>query len=171
MGSRLTVHRVSKPCRTYSRFAFSNKLPETSVFAGRGVSFCCWYVLCLRLTALGVYPPRVKCFELKELSMKFERRLDAPAIQFLPLTEDYTKMVFLRTDRYKKSRANTKRFLSVEKSREILWRGFDLFCRYLEFHAQFGTYFKIRVPKVHPTFCTHFLLLVRPRYYVRLCVM
>ena len=65
----------------------------------------------------GVYKPRVKCFQTSELSMKFERYLDNEVVQFEVLSEDYTKMVFLQADRS------------------------------VEFHAQYGSHFKARIPK------------------------
>uniref|UniRef100_A0A6B2KZ55 Uncharacterized protein n=1 Tax=Arcella intermedia TaxID=1963864 RepID=A0A6B2KZ55_9EUKA len=69
------------------------------------------------LVATGTYPPTVKVYSLKDLSISFERRLDSLVTQFQVLSDDYSKMVFLRNDRY------------------------------LEFHAKFGKYHTIRVPK------------------------
>ncbi|KAL6058790.1 Nucleolar protein 10 [Balamuthia mandrillaris] len=69
------------------------------------------------LVATGIYKPQVKVFELAELSMKFERHLDSEIVQFQILSEDFSKMVFLHSDRT------------------------------VEFHARFGTYHKTRIPK------------------------
>jgi len=69
------------------------------------------------LIATGTYPPQVKVFELSQLSMKFERHLDCEVAQFQILSEDFSKLVFLRRDRT------------------------------IEFHAQFGRYYEIRIPK------------------------
>ena len=34
------------------------------------------------IAATGTYPPNLKVFDVRELSMKFERRMDAEAVQF-----------------------------------------------------------------------------------------
>lgn len=70
------------------------------------------------LAAVGMYPPQVKVYELEQLSMKFERHMDCEVIQFEILSDDYSKMAFLQSDRT------------------------------IEFHAKFGTYYKTRIPKV-----------------------
>lgn len=65
----------------------------------------------------GVYKPRVRCYDVKQLSMKFERCLDAEIVRIIPLSEDYSKFVTLQSDRY------------------------------VEFHVQHGCYYKTRIPK------------------------
>eukprot|EP00197_Chlamydomonas_leiostraca_P004092 CAMPEP_0202871522 /NCGR_PEP_ID=MMETSP1391-20130828/18922_1 /ASSEMBLY_ACC=CAM_ASM_000867 /TAXON_ID=1034604 /ORGANISM="Chlamydomonas leiostraca, Strain SAG 11-49" /LENGTH=663 /DNA_ID=CAMNT_0049552351 /DNA_START=89 /DNA_END=2076 /DNA_ORIENTATION=- len=67
--------------------------------------------------ATGYHPPMVKVFDLANLSLKFDRHLDAEIVDFQILTEDYSKAVFLCTDR--------------------------TVC----FHARFGSYHKTRVPR------------------------
>lgn len=67
--------------------------------------------------ASGVYKPRVKCFDVTQYSMKFERCFDSECIKYKILSDDYSKAVFLHNDRY------------------------------VEFHAQYGKYYKIRIPK------------------------
>ena len=42
--------------------------------------------------ATGVYKPRVRCYDVNHLSMKFERCLDAEVVHFSILSEDYTKV-------------------------------------------------------------------------------
>nr|CAD1830273.1 unnamed protein product [Ananas comosus var. bracteatus] len=49
--------------------------------------------------ASGIYPPQVKVYELKQLSMKFERHLISEIINFQVLEEDYSKIAFLCSDR------------------------------------------------------------------------
>ena len=49
--------------------------------------------------ATGIYKPRVRCYDLHNLGMKFERCLDSEVVSFEVLSEDYTKMVFLHCDR------------------------------------------------------------------------
>lgn len=65
----------------------------------------------------GYHPPRVRVYDVSQLSMKFERHLDAEIVDFQILTDDYSKVVFLCTDRT------------------------------LNFHARFGGYYKTRIPK------------------------
>ena len=69
------------------------------------------------ISLTGVYKPRVKCFDVSQLSMKFERCFDSECVKMKVLSEDYSKVVFLHNDRY------------------------------IEFHAQYGKYYKTRIPK------------------------
>ena len=47
----------------------------------------------------GTYPPVVKVYDVRELSMKFERNLDQEVVQFQILSDDFGKFAFLHTDR------------------------------------------------------------------------
>ncbi|KAM0909238.1 hypothetical protein ACQ4PT_014950 [Festuca glaucescens] len=49
--------------------------------------------------ASGIYPPQMKVFELKELSMKFERHMISEIVDFEVLGDDYAKLAFLCADR------------------------------------------------------------------------
>lgn len=69
------------------------------------------------ILATGTYKPRVKCYEVAALSLKFERCFDAEVIQFDVLSDDYSKLVFLQEDRH------------------------------VEFHSQAGRWFRMRIPK------------------------
>ncbi|XP_057375399.1 nucleolar protein 10-like isoform X1 [Daphnia carinata] len=69
------------------------------------------------IMATGIYKPRVRCYEVANLSMKFERCMDSEVIKFEMLSEDYSKVVFLQCDRF------------------------------VEFHAQYGRYYRTRIPK------------------------
>ena len=40
----------------------------------------------------GTYKPRLRCYDVNQLSMKFERGLDAEVIKFMFLEEDYGKV-------------------------------------------------------------------------------
>lgn len=51
------------------------------------------------LVAAGLYPPRLRCFDTAQLSMKFERYLEADIVDFQILTDDYCKIVYLCRDR------------------------------------------------------------------------
>jgi len=44
------------------------------------------------IIATGVYKPRVRCYDVKNLSMKFERCFDSEVVKFLILSEDYSKV-------------------------------------------------------------------------------
>ena len=67
--------------------------------------------------ATGVYKPRVRCYDVNQLAMKFERCFDEEVVKFEILSDDYTKLVFLFVDRY------------------------------VEIHSQFGRYYRIRIPR------------------------
>ncbi|CAF0814445.1 unnamed protein product [Didymodactylos carnosus] len=65
----------------------------------------------------GLYKPRVRCYDVNELSLKFERCFDNECIKMKILSDDYSKVVFMHTNRY------------------------------IEFHAQSGNYYTTRIPK------------------------
>lgn len=44
------------------------------------------------ILATGTYKPRVKCYEVAALSLKFERCFDSEVIQFDVLSDDYSKV-------------------------------------------------------------------------------
>ncbi|CAD6194183.1 unnamed protein product [Caenorhabditis auriculariae] len=66
--------------------------------------------------ASGSYKPFIKCYDLSNLSLKFERGLDADVIKMIVLSEDFSKLVILEQERY------------------------------IEMHATFGRYFRMRMP-------------------------
>ena len=43
--------------------------------------------------ALGTYKPRMKCFDVRDLGMKFERCFDSEAVAFDFLSDDYSKLL------------------------------------------------------------------------------
>jgi len=67
--------------------------------------------------ATGIYPPEVRIFDAQELGMKHLRGLNAEVVDFMFLSDDYRKLVFLMDDRN------------------------------VEFHAQYGFHHRLRVPK------------------------
>ncbi|XP_076651858.1 nucleolar protein 10-like [Halictus rubicundus] len=69
------------------------------------------------ILATGIYKPRVKCFDVQNLSLKFERCFDSEVVTFDILSDDYSKLVFLHCDRT------------------------------IEFHVAHGRYFRLRVPR------------------------
>ncbi|XP_038057332.1 nucleolar protein 10-like [Patiria miniata] len=93
------------------------------------------------ILATGTYKPRVRCYEVTQLSMKFERCFDSEVVKFHVLSEDYSKIVFLQCDRY------------------------------VEFHARYGRYHRLRIPKFgrdlayHEPSCDLFLVGASPEVY------
>ena len=91
--------------------------------------------------ATGVYKPCVKCYDVNQLSLKFDRGLDSEVVKFCILSEDYSKLAFLQTDRY------------------------------LELHIRSGTYFRVRVPSFgrdlayHPPSCELYVVGASPDVY------
>ncbi|KAJ0410701.1 hypothetical protein ATCC90586_008286 [Pythium insidiosum] len=77
------------------------------------------------IIATGMYPPSVKVFDVRELSIKFERRLDAEVVQFEVLSADFGKLAFLQSDRT------------------------------LAFHAPYGSHYNLRIPKFGRDMCYH----------------
>ncbi len=51
------------------------------------------------ILACGTYSPRIRCYELEQLSMKFERYVDAEVVDMTLLGDDYGKMALLLSDR------------------------------------------------------------------------
>ena len=68
------------------------------------------------ICAAGGYPPQVKVYDVKELSMKCERHVDAQIVSMLILSEDFSKLCFLGADRS------------------------------VSFHAKYGTHYTTRIP-------------------------
>lgn len=69
------------------------------------------------IIATGTYKPRVRCYDVNQLAMKFERCLDAEVVKCIVLSDDYSKLLFLEEERY------------------------------VEMHSQFGFYYKTRIPR------------------------
>lgn len=44
------------------------------------------------ILATGIYKPRVKCFDVNNLSLKFERCFDSEVVTFQILSDDYSKV-------------------------------------------------------------------------------
>ncbi|XP_044727447.1 nucleolar protein 10 [Chrysoperla carnea] len=91
--------------------------------------------------ASGIYKPRIKCFDVNNLSLKFERCFDSEVVAFEVLSDDYSKIVFLQCDRY------------------------------VEFHSAGGRYYRLRIPrfgrdlKYHYPSCDLFLVGTSPEIY------
>ena len=41
---------------------------------------------------LGTYKPRIRCYDVAQMSLKFERGLDADVVKFQFLSDDYSKV-------------------------------------------------------------------------------
>ena len=79
---------------------------------------------CIKLTddgshlfTAGLYAPRLKIYDLNEMSLKVERGLDSEVRRIATISNDYTKCALLLDDRN------------------------------IEVHAQYGRHFNIRIPK------------------------
>lgn len=46
------------------------------------------------IMATGIYKPRLRCYDVDNLAMKFERCFDAEVVTFEILSEDYSKVVW-----------------------------------------------------------------------------
>nr|XP_057946409.1 nucleolar protein 10 isoform X1 [Doryrhamphus excisus] len=78
------------------------------------------------ILAAGTYKPMFRCYDTYHLSLKFERCLDSDVVAFDILSDDYSKIVFLHSDRY------------------------------VAFHSQHGFYYKTRIPKFGRDFSYHY---------------
>ncbi|KAK9671224.1 hypothetical protein RND81_12G014400 [Saponaria officinalis] len=70
------------------------------------------------LIASGIYPPQVKVYELRELSLKFERHLISEIVDFQVMSDDYSKLAFLCADRS------------------------------INLHAKYGSHYSLRIPRM-----------------------
>lgn len=75
------------------------------------------------LFVTGMYKPRLRCYDLRQMGMKFERCFDSECVKMMVLSDDFTKIAMLQQDRH------------------------------IEFHNSTGYYFKIRIPKPGRDFC------------------
>eukprot|EP01083_Nonionella_stella_P185836 678775_1 len=70
------------------------------------------------MMATGLYPPKIKMFDLSELTIKFERGLESEPIDFCFLSENWEKFVVLRDHRW------------------------------MEFHSRHGKHYNMRMPLI-----------------------
>ncbi|KDQ60208.1 hypothetical protein JAAARDRAFT_126225 [Jaapia argillacea MUCL 33604] len=76
--------------------------------------------------ATGTYKPHMKVWDLEELSLKFERHSDVENVDFIILSDDWTKSLHLQTDRS------------------------------IELHTQSGFHYRTRIPKFGRSLAYHF---------------
>lgn len=78
------------------------------------------------VVATGTYKPQIRVWDLDQLSLKFERHSDAENVDFLMLSDDWTKSIHLQNDRS------------------------------VEFHNQGGLYYRTRIPRFGRALGYHF---------------
>ncbi|KAF7970981.1 hypothetical protein HWV62_22473 [Athelia sp. TMB] len=76
--------------------------------------------------ATGTYKPQMKVWDLDQLSQKFERHSDAENVDFICLSDDWTKSIHLQNDRT------------------------------LELHTQGGLHYRTRIPRFGRALAYHF---------------
>jgi ribosome biogenesis protein ENP2 len=70
------------------------------------------------LIAYGEYPPQIRCFDLNNLSLKFQRTINCEVKDFQIISQNWEKLILLRSDKF------------------------------LEFHSKAGYYYQIKIPNV-----------------------
>jgi ribosome biogenesis protein ENP2 len=70
------------------------------------------------LVAYGEYPPQIRCFDLYNLGLKFQRTINCEVKDFQIISQNWEKLVLLRSDKF------------------------------LEFHSKAGYYYQIKIPSV-----------------------
>ncbi|KAF8735639.1 hypothetical protein AX14_001759 [Amanita brunnescens Koide BX004] len=78
------------------------------------------------VVATGVYKPQMRVWDLDQLSLKFERHSDAENVDFVLLSDDWTKSMHLQTDRT------------------------------IELHTQGGFHYRTRIPRFGRSLAYHF---------------
>ncbi|KAI6021783.1 WD40-repeat-containing domain protein [Pisolithus microcarpus] len=78
------------------------------------------------VVATGTYKPQMRVWDLDELTMKFERHTDAENVDFIILSDDWTKTVHLQNDRS------------------------------VELHTQGGFHYRTRIPRFGRSLAYHF---------------
>ncbi|PPR02208.1 hypothetical protein CVT26_012100 [Gymnopilus dilepis] len=76
--------------------------------------------------ATGTYKPQMRVWDLDQLSLKFERHSDAENVDFVMLSDDWTKSIHLQNDRT------------------------------IELHTQGGFYYRTRIPRFGRSLAYHF---------------
>ncbi|KAH7882356.1 WD40-repeat-containing domain protein [Phlebopus sp. FC_14] len=76
--------------------------------------------------AMGTYKPQMRVWDLYELTLKFERHTDAENVDFIILSDDWTKTIHLQNDRT------------------------------IELHNQGGFYYRTRIPRFGRSIAYHF---------------
>ncbi|KAG6865437.1 hypothetical protein C0991_002513 [Blastosporella zonata] len=78
------------------------------------------------VVATGTYKPQIRVWDLDQLSLKFERHTDAENVDFVLLSDDWTKSIHLQNDRT------------------------------LELHTQGGHHYRTRIPRFGRSLAFHF---------------
>nr|UXY87207.1 nucleolar protein 10 [Cryptomonas sp.]UXY87525.1 nucleolar protein 10 [Cryptomonas sp.] len=69
------------------------------------------------LIGYGNYPPQIRCFDLNNLTLKFQRTVDCEIKDFQIISDNWEKLALLRSDKF------------------------------IEFHSKSGYYYQIKIPK------------------------
>ncbi|KAJ7599232.1 NUC153 and WD40 repeat-containing nucleolar rRNA processing-related protein [Mycena floridula] len=80
----------------------------------------------LHAVATGTYKPQIRVWDLDQLSLKFERHSDAENVDFVLLSDDWTKSIHLQNDRT------------------------------IELHTQGGFHYRTRIPRFGRSLAYHF---------------
>nr|UXY87696.1 nucleolar protein 10 [Cryptomonas curvata] len=70
------------------------------------------------LIAYGEYPPQIRCFDLYNLSLKFQRTINCEINDFEIISQNWEKLILLRSDKF------------------------------LEFHSKSGYYYQVKIPDI-----------------------
>lgn len=70
------------------------------------------------IVSTGIYPPRLKIFDVNDMALKCERGIDSEIVKMKMLSDDYKKVAMACVDRH------------------------------IEVHAQYGRHYKLRIPKM-----------------------
>lgn len=92
--------------------------------------------------ATGIYKPRVRCYDVDNLSMKFERCYDAESVQFEVISEDYSKVNGILNQML--LNVNGYLFINLCVVLQFIILQSD---RSIEFHDRRGILAKKRIPK------------------------
>lgn len=66
------------------------------------------------LIAYGIYPSQIKCFDLNDISLKFERHVDTEIIDFQILSSNWEKIVLLKIDKQLEFQIKSGRYYQVK---------------------------------------------------------
>ena len=70
------------------------------------------------IVSTGIYPPRLKIFDVNDMALKVERGIDSEIVKMKMLSDDYKKVAMACVDRN------------------------------IEVHAQYGRHYKVRIPRM-----------------------
>ena len=147
-GARARIELIQDfgmPDQLYQRYTyFTLCLPDVA-------SCVCMSADAQHIFACGTYKPRVRCYDVEQLSMKFERCVDAEIVRMLPLSDDYEKVRPITAQVQRRADAPSH----SATTRMPLQLAFLEEERYIELHARQGRHFRVRMPKFGRDFAYH----------------